>query len=104
MIKYMTAIEHDGLSTRSLTALISIISEDQNFDIISEIKVASEEFVETEIGQKVLDQNCGCFNFADFISEVPPKICHKHGFKLVDSSVSDYQIDWDMQLVPRKTS
>lgn len=95
MIKTITAIEHDGLDIRTITAVFTIPSPD--FDIISAVKAASNEYIATENGKRTLEHNCGYFNFADFLACVPEEICKKHGFTY--KTTGDMIIDWDESLI-----
>ncbi len=96
MIKTITAVEHDGLDIRTITAAFNIPTAD--FDIISAVKAASNEYINTEDGKKTLEHNGGCFNFADFLAYVPEEICKKHDFNL-DAEYDNILIDWDESLI-----
>lgn len=96
MTKIITAVEHDGLDIRTITGSFKVPSED--FDIIAAIKAASNEYIHTEEGKQTLDHNCGQFNFADFVNDVPRRICVKHGFEF-DREIDNILINWDEQLI-----
>ena len=92
----ITAVEREGFSVRMLTMTFRV---NQDVDIVNAVKDASKEFIQTELGRSLYAYNCYYFNWADFWSNVPNEICEKHGFSKIDSGISDFEVDWDEQLV-----
>lgn len=99
-LKAITVIERDGLDVRALTILLRVLSDDPDFDLKQAVRDACTQYVLTEDGKAVYSYNCGCFNWADFETNVPNDICRQHGFEKVDYGLlSDEDADWDEQLV-----
>ena len=99
MLRNVIAIEHDGFKERVLSILFDVPNEE--FDLISAAKAAAAEYCKTEEGLKTYFYNGESFDWADFVMSVPNEICERHGFKKVDSNLSDIVVDWDEQLVTR---
>ena len=98
-IRTIIATEHDGTDTRTLVINIRILDGDpQSFDVKDAVTKAVHEYLCTEEGKEVYDHNCEGFNWADFESNVPNEICHRHGFEKVESTTSDLEVDWDEHL------
>lgn len=92
----ITAVERDGFNLRTLTMTFRV---KQDVDIVKAVKNASREFILTELGRSLYAYNCYCFNWGDFWDNVPNEICEKHGFRKIDSGISDFAVDWNEQLV-----
>ena len=97
MIRTIVAIERDGFDINTLTMQFEVPSN--NFDLISAVKHAAEDYCKTEEGRQTYDDNCYNFNWADFAMYVPSSFCEKYGFKMLDDVVNDVVVDWDEQLV-----
>lgn len=97
MIRTITAIERDGTNVRTLS--LSFEVPDKQFDLVAAIKKAATDYCKSKDGKDVFDYNCSCFNWADFHCHVPQSFCIKYGFKKIESSTSDIEVDWDEQLV-----
>ena len=98
----ITVTEHDGMDTRCFVLRLGIdeAALEPNKDSIREAVIkACTEYVQTEEGKKTYEYNCGCFNWADFESEVPNSICEKYGFAKRNSSDESFEVDWDEHLV-----
>jgi hypothetical protein len=91
------ATEHDGLNTRSMSIQIEALQP--NLDIRQAVINACTEYVQTPEGKSIYEYNCHCFNWADFVSNVPNSLCEKHGFRRLNDHVSDIEVDWDEHLV-----
>ena len=89
----VTAVERDGLDLRMLTIIFEI--PDKDFDILEGIKLAVQDYIKTPEGKKTMEYNSGYFNLADVAGSLPNKYCVAHGFSMVDSALSDINIDWD---------
>lgn len=63
------------------------------------VNAATKEFLATEEGQKLLDQTCGAFNWADFVESIPESLCLRHGFLLKGYQKIDRVVDLNEQLV-----
>lgn len=99
-IQIITAIERDGFDMRLLTVLFEVLSADEHYDLLTAIKAAVTEWCCTEEGHGEFEYNRGCFNLADLVnSAIPTDLCRKHGFAIMDSAMSDKEIDWDEPLV-----
>lgn len=97
MLKTIVAIEQDGMEVRALALNFDVPSED--FDLKAAVKAACTEYCKTPEGLETYRYNCNHFNWADFAMSVPAEFCEKHGFKFVQSNVSDEDVNWDEQLV-----
>ena len=97
MLRNIVAIERDGFKVRTLTIVCEVPSKD--FDLISAAKKAATDFCKTNEGREVYIGNCDCFNWADFEVYVPNSFCEIHGFRKVDSVLSDNEVVWDEQIV-----
>lgn len=89
----LTAIERDGLSIRVLTVIFEVPAE--NFDIEENINRAVADFAKTENGKQTLEYTSGYFNLADVVQYLPNELCEKHGFKIINSALTDTELDWD---------
>ena len=97
-MKYtISATEHDGFDTRTMSIELEVFKED--IDVLDAIKEACREYTTTENGLKTYIGNCDCFNWADFDMYVPNEICEKYGFRKIKSDVSNIDVNWDEQLV-----
>lgn len=93
------ATEHDGSNTRNIAINLNILDENPgNFDIKDAVRKAVHEYLCTEEGRKTYDYNCGCFNWADFETNVPNEICRRYGFKKIKLFTDTIDVDWDEQL------
>ncbi len=97
MLRTVIAIERDGLDLRVLTLQFDVPSKE--FDLKDAVCKAATDYCKTPDGKRTYDYNCSFFNWADFAMSVPQEFCEKHGFKRIDSVVSDIEVDWDEQLV-----
>lgn len=97
MLKTIVAIERDGIDIRVLALNFEVPSAD--FDLKAAVKAACTEYCKTPEGLETYRYNCNHFNWADFAMSVPAEFCEKHGFKFVQSNVSDEDVNWDEQLV-----
>lgn len=95
----VTAVGRDGLDTRVLTTLLHILSDDPAFDAKSAVQAACTEYVATPNGRITYDVNCGNFDWTDFITSCPNKICRKHGFEKLNSMVSNLDVNLNEHLV-----
>ena len=95
VIRTLTAVERDGLDLRLLTVCFEI--PERNFDLLSAIKLAVRDYLQTEDGKKTAEYNSGYFNLADVVSSLPREFCEKHGFRIMDSALTDEDIDWDFE-------
>ena len=96
MIKTFIATEVDGLIIRNLIIELEII--DKGIDIKQAVLDACKEYCQTEEGKAVYDGNCCSFNWGDFDTYVPNKICEKYGFRKLNSVTAE-QVSFDEQLV-----
>ena len=67
-------------------------------DLKAAVKAAVQEFIQTEAGQKVYQQNCEAFNWGDLVNELPEELCVKHGFYISQSLTADEIVDLNEQL------
>lgn len=93
------AIEHDGMNIRAICIHLTILSDNPDFNIEAAVINACTEYMQTPDGRKTYEHNCGCFNWADFASDVPNEICRRHGFEKADQELADKEVDWDQHLV-----
>ena len=99
-MKSIYVVEHDGMNERSFILNIETIGIKDDLESIKKAAIeACNEYIHTDEGKKVYTGNCDCFNWADLEAYVPQDICKKHGFTFTSSSVSDYTVEWDEQLV-----
>lgn len=93
------AIEYDGRDVQALMIELSILSNDPSFDIRKAVKDACVEFARTPDGRKAYEDNCGSFNWGDFVAYVPDEICRNHGFERIMDTLSQIKVDFNEQLV-----
>lgn len=62
------------------------------------IRNACQEYIKTDDGKIVYEQNNKSFNFGDLYTYVPRKLCEKHGFYL-DKTTKTLELDFNTQLV-----
>ena len=77
-IVYLVAKENVGLDENVL--IIPLDVERKNVPIEELVAKATREFLNTEDGEKALEETCGNFNYVDFGMYVPNSICSKYGF------------------------
>lgn len=63
------------------------------------IRMATAKFLQTPGGQKILECNCGQFNWGDAVQELPCWLCLKHGFLIEDVYAADEIVDINELLV-----
>lgn len=97
LLRTITAIERDGFNVRTLTMVFEVPAKD--FDLKAAVMAAATEYCKTKEGRETYSHNCGNFNWADLEMNVPNEICERHGFRMVDTMLSDIEVDWDEQLV-----
>lgn len=95
-IQNITAIEQDGLNVRTITITCKILNH--NIDLKQAIKHAVTQYLKTPDGQHTYEYNCGCFNYADFATNVPNEINKEHGFEIIEPTLSDIIVNWDENL------
>ena len=96
MLRTITAIEREGMDVLSLTMVFEVANTE--FDLIAAAMAAATDDCKTAEGCEIFSRNRESFNWADLDMYVPNKICEKHGFKKVDSCLSEV-VDWNGQLV-----
>lgn len=89
----LTAVERDGLDLHLLTLVFEI--PHKGFNLIDALKAAVADYIVTDEGKATLEYNCGCFNLADIDSSLPRKFCEKYGIKILDSVLTQDDVDWD---------
>lgn len=73
---------------------------DSDFDLIEACKKAAVAYCKTEEGYEIFtEDNCHCFNWADFDLYVPNSIMEQFGFRKIEGVNADYTVDFDEQLV-----
>lgn len=80
------------------TEMLSVEFEvpNENFDLITAIETAVEDFTETPEGKKILDENDGVFNLENVNHDLPNKYCEAHGFRKTGKCrYSDDVLSWD---------
>lgn len=99
-IQIITAIERGGLNVRILTIPCKILDPDPNFDLKEAIKQAIQQYLHTPNGKTTYLYNNKCFNWADFVTNVPNEINRQYGFETIGSTslLSDIIVDWDEHL------
>ena len=97
IMKTITAVERDGFDLRLLTAVFEV--PDKEFDLLKGIKDAVQDYIKTPEGKKTLEYNSGYFNLADVVQNLPNEFCTAHGFSMVNSALTDMDIDWDYDFV-----
>lgn len=97
MLRTVVAIERDGLDVRVLSLQFDVPNAE--FDLKDAIRKASTDYCKTPDGKIIYEYNCSYFNWADFAMNVPQEFCERYGFKIIDTVVSDIEVDWDEQLV-----
>lgn len=91
--------EHDGFNTRSFVLPLKTKDAINLDELRRRVMAACDEYVRTPEGKRTYSYNCGCFNWADFESDVPDEICRKHGFTKNTVGEINYEVDWDEHLV-----
>lgn len=94
--KTIVATEMEGLSIRALTITVEVL--DERIDLISTIKEAATAYFKTEEGQSTYESNSEQFNWGD-LGDMPDSFCKQYGFKIIDIGPSDFNVDWNEQLV-----
>lgn len=59
------------------------------------IKAAAQEYLNTDDGRKVWEENGETFNYKAFMSYIPPDICVKHGFAIFSNIHGDFCVVYD---------
>lgn len=83
-IVYLVAKECVGLEENIL--IIPLQVENLNISVEELVVKATKEFLNTEDGEKALEETCGNFNYVDFDMYVPNSICEKYGFRKLSKS------------------
>lgn len=76
MMKFISARVYDDYS--SLFYFFDV--RNKNDDILDLVKKATEEYLKTEEGRKIYEDNCNDFDLIDFDNYVPNSICEEFGF------------------------
>lgn len=95
----LIAIEQDGLNRRLFPMEFKVSKTCTVNNLKTAVKAACEEYIQTPEGKETYMYNCNNFNWADFWTNVPNKICSKHGFCKMTESDTCEEVDWDEQLV-----
>jgi len=95
-VKYNILVKDDYEPDNSIVIQLDRVDSAVYHNIASAVKNACCEFLETPQGKKVLKHNNDCFNWVDFVNEVPISICEKHGFTIsniieIDNTVDAYE-------------
>ncbi len=101
-IHKIAAVVNSYRAEERLALIINIeqIDDNPDFDPVEAIQAASAEYLHTADGKETLKNNCGEFNYGDFVNHVPDVINLKHGFTLDSSETTHIVIDHDESLVP----
>lgn len=78
-----------------IAIVITVEIPDEDFDVMGAIQDASVEYVNTPVGNEVLNDNGGYFNWGDVVNNLPDDICKKHGFEIVNVMDADYVVHHD---------
>lgn len=97
----LTAVERDGLHLRLLTLVFEIPRK--GFNLIEALKAAVTDYIATDEGKATLEYNCGCFNLADIASSLPREFYDQYGINILDSILTQDDIDWDYNFAPDST-
>lgn len=96
----IAAVEYDPLGeSMCLNIQIQDLGTHPGFNPIKAIRFATTEFLQTEAGKKVLHENNGCFNYGDFVQNVPDAITRHHGFTVTSATLADYVVDHNTSLI-----
>lgn len=94
----ITAMKREGLFTETFTLTLRILSLEHNFDVMQAVKDACKEYVSTPDGKKVYEACGGYFNWLDFRTNVPNKICRNHGFEIAAVQIPEVVVTWTDKL------
>lgn len=70
-----------------------------DFDAVKAVKDAVKHFLGLPLGQKVLRETGGVFNWAHVADHLPDSISKQYGFTIESSRLADHVVDCDEQLV-----
>lgn len=88
--------DQDGLDVRiSVMRFFTSLPDD---GIIPAIMAASQDYLNTEEGRKVWENNCHTFNYGDFDIYVGNKFCIPHGITRIDDAGSAIEEDFNTTL------
>lgn len=82
--------DRDGLNIRTHAMCIKTALNAESLE--QAIKDASKEYLNTDAGRKVWDENCENFNYGDFMAYTPSDICARHGFTIISR---DFPVVYD---------
>lgn len=79
MMTTISAVDHSN-ETYAITSIL--IQHDADIDLISNIKTAAKEFIQTERGKEVYKNNHNTFNWNN-IMDIPDKTFKKYGIQII---------------------
>lgn len=85
--------DRDGLDVRTYAMLVHTELDTKRLE--QAIKAASQEYLNTDAGRKLWDDNCGNFNYGDFMAYIPADICVRHGFTILRGVQDDFCVVQD---------
>lgn len=97
-IQIIIATEQDGSQTRTVLTPCKIYSNSPDFSLSEAVRQAVAEYLHTEEGKETYEYNHQCFDWADFDTHVPNRICQKYGFEKIAEPYDSLMVDWDEQL------
>lgn len=84
--------EHNEVDDRFRLGIV-VESKDESIDILSAMRAAAAEFCATDEGRAEVESNGGSFNWGDMVNSVGEELCSKHGFRIVDTFVTELIVD-----------
>lgn len=74
-------------------------ADDANVDVLATIRAAAAEFCKTDTGKAEIEHNGGNYNWGDLVNAIDNNICAAHGFKIVDTFVTELVVDHNEDLI-----
>lgn len=100
MEKVITAIEPNGLLFSEYRVHSIVLKTPmKNLDFKAALKEAVQDFIQTEKGKAIYENNGNSFTLVDVSMSLPQEFCKKHGFVIIERVITDEAMDWNESLV-----
>ena len=100
MERVITAIEPNGLLFSEYRVhSIVLKTPKKNLDLKAALKEAVQDFIQTEKGKAIYENNGNSFTLVDASMSLPQGFCKKHGFVIIERVITDEAMDWNESLV-----
>ena len=100
MTQTIIARHKDGDDEFCLGIVVQSRAGFEDADPLQALRAAAAEFCATDEGKAAIDEAAGNYNWGDLVNTLDEGILARHGFKIVDTFVTELVVDHNESLLP----